>query len=61
MPGRSAWRELRIRKEGTSAKIVEAKETAKGTARAEERIGFGHRSPERIAAGKRAMRVLHME
>ena len=61
MPGRSTWRELRIRKEGTSAKIVEAKEAARGRARAGERIGLGHRSPERIAAGKRAMRVLHME
>ena len=41
MPGRSTWRKLRIRKEGASAKIVEAKEAAGGRARAGERIGLG--------------------
>ena len=54
-------RELRIRKEGTSANIMEAKETVREMARPEGRIGLGDRSPERIAAGKRAMRILHLE
>ena len=70
-------RELRIRKERTldsiaassasasalddTCCIMECKETVRGMARPEGRIGLGDRSLERIAAGKRAMRILHLE